>query len=224
MSDLLTVLRKEWRCFLGSDRSVLALYAVIVLLWSMLFAGVGAESSPHAVTIWLLPFSVIVVSNFAQSVFVAERLTGSIEIFLTCGVSRGAILGGKMLFVWLLAVVTGSVCMLLGTVWSSLLVSGGAVEYAWQLRGPHVALFAAGAAFNTAVVALLSMLLPNPRMSHFVNFLAIAAVLAVYYPLVPPDSGGEWILAGVLMAMAVVVAVAVFVVARGERLARGVNL
>ena len=122
MSGLAVMLHKEWRCFLGSDRSMFVLYGVTVLMWSVLFVGAGAEGSAHTLAVWLLPFSVIVVSTFAQTVFVAERLTGAVEILLTSGLSRGSILGGKMLFVWLVAMVIGLLCMALGTVWSSLAV------------------------------------------------------------------------------------------------------
>ncbi len=219
------IVRKEFLSLLGSDRSILLLYGFVVFLWSFLFVGAGVDRSAGGTSIWLLPFSVIVVSNFSQGVFVSERLTGAIEILLICGLSRRTIMSGKMLFVWAMAVVMGLACMGLGVLWATL---AAAVEAVMPISSPlspeYLVLFASAAAFNTSFVALLSIYLPNPRMSHLVNFLAVAAIMSVYFPCAPRLVAAEYVLSGVLVLCAVIAAAGVFRGAAGERIARPVNL
>ncbi|MBD3240378.1 MAG: hypothetical protein GF331_07320 [Chitinivibrionales bacterium] len=219
------ILRKELLSLLGSDRSILFLYGFVVFLWSFLFVGAGVDHTPGGTSVWLLPFSVIVVSNFSQGVFVSERLTGAIEILLTCGLSRRVILSGKMIFVWAMAVVMGLACMGLGTVWATLAATfdTGAPSLS-PLRPGHLVLFGAAASFNTALVALLSIYLPNPRMSHLINFLAVAAIMSVYFPLAAHIPSGDYLLSAILLACAAVITAAVFRGADGERIARPVNM
>jgi hypothetical protein len=84
--------------------------------------------------------------------------------------------------------------------------------------------FACAVAVNTALLALLSVLLANPRLSHFVSFLLMAAVLAVYYPMASSGHLGAWTLAAALAVCAVALIVAALAVSRGERIARPVSL
>jgi hypothetical protein len=224
MSGLLTILRKEWRCFLGGERSMFAVYGVIVLLWSLLFAGSGVAGATQTTVLWLLPFSVIVVSNFSQSAFVAERVNGAIEILLTCGIGRRTMMLAKMLFVAGLALAMGYGCMGLGAFWvwladtNAMLVS--ATYPGWQ----DLAVFAAAVLLNSALSALFSVVLPNPRMTHFAIFFLMAAVLAVYYPLAGLSEGSVWMLGAGLAATAVGATLAALHAAGGERISRTVGL
>ena len=92
------------------------------------------------------------------------------------------------------------------------------------MRAPHFVLLSSGTAFNTVFVALLSIYLANPRMGVFVNFLTTTGVLVVFYSLVGIHGGGERMLSGVFGAGALLCLVAAFGAARGERLARPVNI
>lgn len=225
MRGVAVIVRKEFLSLLGSDRSILLLYGFVVFLWSFLFVGAGVEQSPGGTSIWLLPFSVIVVSNFSQGVFVSERLTGAVEILLTCGLSRPVIMTGKMVFVWAMAVVMGLACMGLGCAWAAVAtaVDTGA-PYSVPFSAGYLVLFSSAAAFNTALVALLSIYLPNPRMSHLVNFLAVAAIMSVYFPFASRLPASEYVLSAILVVCAAVAIMGVFRGAAGERIARPVNL
>ena len=87
MNQCLLVLRKEWLNFVCSDRSVFFIYLFLVAGWGMLLATMdhgGSIGSP----LWLVFFSVIIAANFSTTVFVSERMSGSLEILLTSGLSR----------------------------------------------------------------------------------------------------------------------------------------
>jgi ABC-type Na+ efflux pump permease subunit len=220
MAEIRAMLAKEWHCFLGSEGGMLAVYAVVTILWSALYVGSGVGSSPAVSAIWLLPFAVIAVSNFAQSVFVAERVNGSIEILLTCGLSRSAIVVGKMLFVGALGLAMGLTCIGLGALWVALLEGNGLVVPSGMPQAGDVVLYAAAVALDMALAALLSMLMPNPRISHFASFLLTAGILAAYYPLSSASEHSTWWLAAALAAAAVACGAAAIGVAQTERISR----
>jgi len=224
MSGLVTVLRKEWLCFLGGERSMFAVYGVIVLLWSLLLAGSGVAGAPETTVLWLLPFSVIVVSNFSQTAFVAERVNGAIEILLTCGIGRRTTMLAKMLFVAVLALAMGFACMGLGALWVWLADMNGVIARAAYPGWQDLAVFVAAVVLNSALSALFSVVLPNPRMTHFAIFFLMAAVLAVYYPLAGLSAASVWLLASVLAVAAAGATFAALHVAGGERISRTVGL
>jgi len=188
-----------------------------------LFVSTAVDGSAETSLVWLLTFSVIIVSNFTQTVFVAERLNGSCEILLTCGLSRDAILFGKTLFVAGISTVMGYLCMALASLWIYVMSFYGIVP-ALTFGPGDLLLFAVAACFNSSAASVLSIYLPNPRMSHFVNFLIMALVAAAFFaarrffPLSP----------AVLCCFLLAVSGACMVMARhgfsGERAARRVTI
>lgn len=224
MNGLPAVLRKEWLSFLGGERSMFVVYGVIVLLWSLLFAGTGVAGAPETTVLWLLPFSVIVVSNFSQSAFVAERVNGAIEILLTCGLGRRTIVLAKMVFVAALALAMGCACMGLGSLWAWLADMNGMIARAAYPGWQDLAVFVAAVVLNSALSALFSVALPNPRMTHFAIFFLMAAVLAVYYPLAGLSTASVWLLAAGLAVAALAVTSGALHAAGGERISRTVGL
>jgi ABC-type transport system involved in multi-copper enzyme maturation permease subunit len=92
----LLMFKKEWLNFISGDRSVFIIYLILVAGWGVLLA-TAHDSGTTAAPLWIVFFSVIVAVNFSSTVFVLERMSGSLEILLTCGISRSAILYGKML-------------------------------------------------------------------------------------------------------------------------------
>ena len=130
MKSILQVLRKEWMCFIGSDRGVFGLYAILVL--SEFSAWIRDDSGIRLGALWLVLFSVVVSANFSRTVFISERITGALEILITSGLSRSSILFGKMLFVIMMSLIIGGICLLLGLLWPRFLFnsSGGSVNAA----------------------------------------------------------------------------------------------
>jgi|LFRM01.2.fsa_nt_gb ABC-type Na+ efflux pump permease subunit len=186
MKSILQVLRKEWMCFIGSDRGVFGLYAILVLSWSFLL-GSGDDSGIRLGALWLVFFSVVVSANFSSTVFISERITGALEILITSGLSRSSILFGKMLFVIMMSLIIGGICLLLGLLWPRFLFnsSGGSVNAADFL------IYAASVFLNVSNSAYLSVRISNPRLLHFANLFLLAVIVSVYmavnsvFPLSP---------------------------------------
>lgn len=193
---MLTMLRKEWRNFVGSEKGVFAVYVILVFVWSFmpLYNNFGSFALGGAV--WWLFFSVIVSGNFANTVFVAERMSGSMEILLTSGFSRNGVLFGKVLFVMVMSAVIGTVCFGLSLLWVVLsghaaLVLGSSLLYA-------VLLYSSGTFLNAAAGAWMSIRLSSPRLIPFVNILFMVCVCTAYYVLSRSFPVSEWLLSGLL--------------------------
>lgn len=176
MKDILLILKKEWRSFAGSEKGVFTVYGILVFVWSFLplyndLAFGGA--------VWWLFFSVIVSGNFANTVFVSERMSGSMEILLTSGFSRTGVLMGKIIFVMLMSLVIGGLCFGLSFVWVAL--TGRLHLYATQPMLFGALLYCTGTFMNAAAGAWMSIRLSSPRLIPFVNLLFVGLVFGVYY-------------------------------------------
>ena len=177
MNGIRTILCKEWRCFLGSDRGIFILYAVLILSWSMVLAsppsGEGFQTGP----LWLVFFSVVISANFSNTVFIAERVNGILEILLTSGLSRRDILYGKMIFVAGMSIVIGLLCVAISPVLRLLIYR----EAGRILSGGALLLYSAAVFMNTACSAYLSVRMGNPRLLHLANMLLLTALVALHY-------------------------------------------
>src|SRR5512142_64214 len=117
MRDALLIFKKEWASLIGSDRGLFVVYFVLITGWGCLLAtwraaavplGAGSAASFDLVaTIWYASFSVIVAATFSNTAFVSERVSGSLEILLTCGISRSGILYGKIAFIFFMTGLVG---------------------------------------------------------------------------------------------------------------------
>ncbi len=175
MNGTLTMLRKEWRCFLGSDRGIFILYAVLILSWSVVLAAPN-ENGFQAGPLWLVFFSVVISANFSNTVFIAERVNGILEILLTSGLSRKHILYGKMVFVAVMSIVIGLLCAAVSPFWRLLLYK----ELVWTIAPDALLLYAAAVFMNTAGSAYLSVKMSNPRLLHLANLLLLALLVTVH--------------------------------------------
>jgi ABC-type transport system involved in multi-copper enzyme maturation permease subunit len=190
------ILRKEWRTFIGSEKGVFAVYAILVFSWSFLplYNNLGSFALGGAV--WWLFFSVIVSGNFANTSFVAERMNGSMEVLLTSGFSRDCVLFGKVVFVIIMSVVIGTVCFCLSLLWVVLL------GHASMLFGTSLLfaalLYASGTFMNASAGAWMSIRLSSPRLIPFVNILLVGCVCGLYYALYCTVPVSEWLLSCLL--------------------------
>ncbi len=189
------IVRKEWKNFLGSERGVFVIYAVLVLFWSFLPLNKDLGNGP----IWWLFFSVIISGNFSNTVFVSERLSGSMEILLTCGFSRDAVLFGKVAFVLLMSIAIGAACFSLSLVWL-LLASGLSHVSVSSETLSSAALFVAGALMNVSCGAWLSIRLQSPRIIPFMTIIILALVVSGFSGLASVCHAPQWILGLVLAA------------------------
>jgi hypothetical protein len=178
MRDTLIVLRNEWRSFLCSDRGLFVVYAVMIVGWGFLIATWRSYILFFA-PFWLASFSVIIAATFANSVFVSDRISGSLEILLTCGISRSGILCGKLAFIFFMTIAVGALCMGLASVARHILFS--AMVGAEVIIGISGIAVYCGATFLTAASsAYFSVLLPNPRVLHFINLLMVIFLVCVH--------------------------------------------
>jgi ABC-type Na+ efflux pump permease subunit len=186
LKGLQIIFKKEFKSFLGSGKGILFIYLFLILLWSLMFITTDLNASVPVLVIWLLTLSVIIGGNFSQNVFVAERITGSIEILLTMGLSRLEILVAKTLFVTVMTTILGFACMGISMLWAVFgktqaieMISFNAIPFTYS----DFLLFAVASFFNAASAAWLSIRLSNPRMLYFVNLGIMAALFAAYFLL-----------------------------------------
>jgi ABC-type Na+ efflux pump permease subunit len=177
MKQVMIVFKKEWMSFVGSDRGLFAVYLVLIASWGMLLA-TWKESVPIVTPLWLAMFSVIVTATFSNTVFVAERVSGQLELFLTSGISRRGILYGKMAFVFCMTMLVGAACIGCAVFLRPLMMPYGPRTFAF-FNASGFALYAAATFLNAASTAYLSVVMSNPRMLHFINLLLVGFIVSV---------------------------------------------
>jgi ABC-type Na+ efflux pump permease subunit len=184
------ILRKEWACFTGSEKGVFIVYAILVFVWSFLPRYNAAGGPGFLAGIWWLSLSVIVSSGFANSVFVAERINGSMEILLSCGFSRNAVVLGKTAFVVLVSAAMGAVCLLLSLAWSL-----GNLQFFLVLSAlTNLLLYTGGAFMGAAAGAWMSIRFSSPRIMPFANLFLVIVICAAYYIAAQFVPVSEWVL------------------------------
>jgi len=196
MKDIVAVVKKEWHGFAGSEKGIFAIYIILIFVWSFLPLNNSLGSFALSGSIWWLFFSVIVTGNFASSIFVSERLNGSMEILLTSGLSRIGVLAGKILFVVIMSVVIGILCFGLSLCW--VFFSGHSGLFPGQSFAFAFLLYLSGTFMNATAGAWMSIRMSSPRLIPFVNILLVGIVCAVYYALSGLISLSSWTLVGLL--------------------------
>jgi len=183
MTGLTAILRKEVKNLLNSGWGVFFLYALISAVWSfMLFYEYGLVGSDFG--IWSIFFAAIVASNFSGTVFISERVNGTLEVLIVSGVSRDAVLFGKVFFVAAATLVMGVVCAAISAVWLCLLADAGTAASEISLWAGRVLrgafLYVGATVLNVSASAYLSVRMGNPRFLHFANLFITGAAMAVY--------------------------------------------
>jgi ABC-type Na+ efflux pump permease subunit len=123
---------------------------------------------------------VIVTATFATTVFVSERVSGSLEILLTSGIPRPAILLGKTAFVFGMTILVGTVCVGFAFMFKSLIPSADPEGISPLLSGASIVLYCAASFLNAAASAYFSVVLPNPRALHLINLFLMAGIMTLH--------------------------------------------
>jgi|WetSurMetagenome_2_1015567.scaffolds.fasta_scaffold00008_11 ABC-type Na+ efflux pump permease subunit len=190
MKQIVLILKKEWACFTGSEKGVFVVYAVLVFAWSFL-PRYNATGGPGFLSgLWWLSLAVIMSSGFANSVFVSERVSGSMEILLTSGFSRDAVVLGKAAFVALVSSGMGVLCMLLSFVWSI----GNIQAYPVRSAMTDLLLYLGGAFMGSTAGAWMSIRFSSPRIMPFANLFLVMLLCAAYYAAISFIPLSEWLL------------------------------
>jgi ABC-type Na+ efflux pump permease subunit len=178
MNELMTVLYKEWKAFLGSERGMFIFYGILILSWSLVLA-TNENNGIQSGMLWIVFFSVIITANFSNTIFISERINGALEIFMTCGLSRNKILGGKLIFINVMTIAIGLLCAVGATVLKAF-INPDYTKSLTFLKFSDFFLFGAVSIMSSAGAAYFSVRLPNPRFLHFVNLLIAGVFVSVY--------------------------------------------
>lgn len=179
MNPTLAIVSREFKCFSGSDGGVFVVYAVLVILWSLLYLSRSAADGEIISLLWAMTFAAVVGGNFAQTTFLAERMNGALEILLACGISRRAIVAGKTIFIVAMTIFIGFACLGLAALWG---VVAAIFDYGAAPIGAEVfAVYGAAAFLNAAMSCWFSVVLPNPRVLHFVNLGFTLSLVGLFY-------------------------------------------
>lgn len=197
MRDMFLVLRKEWKAFTKSESGIFFIYGILIFAWSFLISSEFNSISTGDGYLWLVFFSVIISGNFSNSVFVSERMSGSLEILLTSGISRRSILYGKSAFVMIMSVCMGFLCYCIAFLINIYL------RESYVIFNPTlpVCIYISACFMNTSCGAWLSVRLTNPRLVHFANLFMLAFVIVLHRVLSLYVALSDWSLTAVLFAM-----------------------
>ncbi|KMQ53016.1 hypothetical protein CHISP_0237 [Chitinispirillum alkaliphilum] len=182
------MLRKEFKSFAGSDRGVFAVYAILIVVWSFLLA--SGDSSLSGGPFLFIFFSAIITANFSNTVFISERMNGSLEILITSGLSRNSVLFGKLLFTVVMTTLIGLACAALSLLWSTLLIDYHFLSF----RFSDLLLYTSATVLNAAGSAYFSVRLSSPRLLHFVNLFILGIIITLYSIISYFYSPGVWLL------------------------------
>jgi hypothetical protein len=178
MTGLTAILRKEVKNLVSSGWGFFLINALIAVIWSfMVFYGNGNDM----VEVWMIFFAVIVAANFSGTVFISERVSGTLEVLIVSGVTRDAVLFGKVFFVAGATIIMGAVCVAMSEVWvfwldgldKAVLLAGW-----WARRG--ALLYLGATVLNVSASAYLSVRMVNPRFLHIANLFMTGLVVAAY--------------------------------------------
>ncbi len=172
MNQVMAVMKREWASFAGNDKGTMFVYVFILLVYSAVFTVNPYETL--AARLWWVFYSVVVVSTVSGNSMISERLTGSLEVLFTSGVSRSAVLYGKVAYGFFMALLMGGLPFGVSRL---ITVSAGNPAELHDAGG--FLLYASASLVNITSAAWLSVQLPNPRLIHFVNLLILSLLIGV---------------------------------------------
>ena len=128
-----------------------------------------------------------------------ERLVG---ILLTSGMSRSAILYGKMLFVTVMTTAIGAACLACALLLRPVFNGLGDVprlHFEWS----YCTLYLGATLLNAASSAYFSVWLPNPRLLHFINLFLLGFIMTGYVAVSFVHPFSIYFIAGLLALLSV---------------------
>jgi len=222
MTGLTAVIKKEFKNLAGSGPSTFIMYAVITFLWSFMMIPGGAMGET-----WVIFLSVVVGAGLSSTVFISERVNGTLEVVLTSGLSRDAVLFGKMIFVIAMTSAIGLACGCLGMIWAASDALGlGIIE--GRLRSFAVyaaALYLSVTLFNAAAAAYLSVRMANPRLLHLIILFMTGGIAAMHSAMTAFHYSDPVVLISLVLTFLLAGTIFIFLARRefaGERITRPV--
>ncbi len=174
------IIRKEWTGFVKSDRWIFVIYGFLVIAWSFLLSPNMNMLASGTGYLWLAFFSVIISGNFSSTTFVAERMSGSLEILLTSGISRQSILLGKIAFVVIMSTGMGITCYIIALIINTVQGENVLVLLKIVPIGEEIALYVGACFMNATCGAWVSVRVSSPRLLPFVNLFVLGLVVIIF--------------------------------------------
>ncbi|ERP31679.1 hypothetical protein [Chitinivibrio alkaliphilus] len=174
--ELFLVLSRELSSFFKGGKTGAILLLFTAFVWSGFIALRMSSSLAVEGVLWILFFSFVITAHFTTPSFVRERMAGTMEILCISGISRRAILGGKLLFCCLAATSVGALSLsavfgIHGMIFSSPPPLSFGAAFAF-LCIANVLLVSAGGFFST--------ILTRPRLVQFATLLLLFALSFLY--------------------------------------------
>lgn len=218
MKGIRSIIAKEWKCFIGSDRGLFFFYGFLIVSWSLFLA---FREQPDSMTApwWLIFFSVVVTANFSNSVFISERINGFLEIVISSGYSRMTILAGKILFILIMSSVLGLLCVVAGTVTRSYLYNHP-VTFDYM----DIIVYIVSALFNTTGAAFLSVRMTNPRLLHIANMAMLTLLIIIHSVMSQFFEVPDSMLAALILLFGIIFLLAAIREFNSERILRPVDM
>ena len=188
MTGLTAIMRKEVKNLVSSGWGFFLINALIAVVWSFMLLFQHFTALGGVTGAWLVFFAVIVAANFSGTVFISERVNGTLEVLIVSGVSRDAVLFGKVIFAVGATIAMGAVCLAISAVLEFLIgvLGGGAGDAVDLLRdfavwAYHISqLYVGAAVMNVSASAYLSVRMSNPRFLHIANLFMTGALMTLY--------------------------------------------
>ncbi|HEX2955558.1 MAG TPA: hypothetical protein VHO70_01930 [Chitinispirillaceae bacterium] len=218
MKGLQSIISKEWKCFIGSDRGLFFFYGFLIVSWSLFLA---FREQPDTMTApwWLIFFSVVVTANFSNTVFISERINGFLEIVISSGYSRMTILAGKIIFILGMSLILGVLCLVAGTITRSYL--NGQNLYIDMM---DIAVYIVSAFFNTTSAAFLSVRMTNPRLLHIANMVILTLLIIIHAVMSQFFDVPVIMLSAIILLAGIIFFIAAVRVFNSERILRPVDM
>ncbi len=177
MKQILLIISKEWVGFIKSDKWIFLIYGILICAWGFLISNNMHSLSSKTGALWLAFFSVIISGNFSNTAFVAERMSGALEILLTSGLSRKSIVLGKIFFIVIMSTIMGTLCYFIAL--GVRTAKGDSFQVLIRLipLWKIILLYASACFLNATCGAWLSVRVKSPRLLPFVNLMVLGIIV-----------------------------------------------
>lgn len=175
---MFTIMKFEFRSLIKSGPSAIALLVFTALLWSNYVSSQVTSIEDVGSFLWVISFAFVMTAGISYSVFIRERTNGALEILLTSGIEKLAIIQGKILFATIVSSLMGVTSFLVAFFIKYVIFREE--FYAWSELFDILIMYIGSAVFITSLSAFYSLLLKTPRLIQFLNFMTIGILSSIY--------------------------------------------
>lgn len=175
---MLTIMKFEFRSLVKSGPSAIALLVFTALLWSNYVSNQVVSIADMGSFLWVISFAFVMTAGISYSVFIRERTNGALEILLTSGIEKVAIIRGKILFATIVSSLMGVTSFIFAFLIKYVILREE--FYSWFELFDILLMYVGAVVFITSLSAFYSLLLKTPRLIQFLNFITLGILSAIY--------------------------------------------